>query len=311
MKRLLLGVAALLVLAGCTALPAGDGASGQPPAQGLIIQEARLGNTLIPQDGSTELVLRVANTQGGAAEDVDIDIRNSGEIELTLDSGKSDSICPAVVDDGGDPAVQGAVQGVPTELLCVWNVRAASDGERASTGTYPITVAISYTNTLTMQQESPKIRFDPEQQVPAAATARTYGNGEVSLTVSFPPALPADTDDVTIDADVRNVGDGRLEALDPALVPEGGTCGERCAVLSLDGSLLEDFQFPAPSDDVSNPATRCRLIRFIEGERSATTTCRLVPSRDISGQRITHNVRGTITYRYMRQAETPLKVVED
>lgn len=322
MRRMLIAVAALVALTGCTALPLGGGgqASDGPPARGLLIQEARLENRLIPQDGGTELIVRVANTQPAPVRNVSINITNHGDIEVELDRRRSGDKCPRIY-HRRNTSISGAVQGIPTELLCVWRLNGTKDAGTSSAvpadpGTYPVTVSAAYTSTLTMQQQSPKITFDPRQQVAAAGTVRTYGNGEVSLSVSAPPRLPADTSEVEVTATVENIGAGELTRINPSShagswLPRGTSCGDRCAILSLSGSFMDRFVDSfGIGGDVSNPEARCRVVRFLEGEQSAETTCRFTGGLEQTGQVVTHNLRASVTYRYQRQAETPLEVVE-
>ncbi|MFB6294251.1 MAG: hypothetical protein ABEI97_00680 [Candidatus Nanohaloarchaea archaeon] len=313
MKRYALLLVVAVLLAGCTALPSGEQPSEAPPARGLVIEEAQLENRVIPATGSTKLVLRLANTQPRDTKRVGLGITNSGEVSVSLDTATSDPVCQTAVDAARTGAandgatIPAASQGVPTEVLCVFDV----SGSGASLGTYPLTATVTYENTLTMQQDSPKITFDPERQVPAARTSRTYSNGELSMTVSYPPQLPTGGQDIQIDTTVRETGGGRMV---PGLIrniPGVGTrnCDDRrCVFLTYQGSFMGPFGYATAEVDAATRKKQCRWVNVLEGDTSATARC--VFAGSVSGGPTTHSLRITADYRYRRVRELPIEVVE-
>ncbi len=284
-----------IALAGCTAFPGGGSTSDEPPARGLVIQEVQLENNAIPDDGGTRLVLRVANTQPDAAENVRIDITNTGAVQTELRTEDSDSKCTSAFDsDPTDyPDIDAASQGVPTELLCVWDI----NGNGAAEGSYPLTVTVDYTNTLTMQQESPKITFDPDRQIAAPTTSRTYSNGELSMTVSYPPRLPSSANEFDVETSLSDVGPGRVVGRSQI------GCEGTCATIEYSGSLKTSAGFTESGE-------RCGTARFLEGESQVTTSCEFTGG-DTGDTITTHNLRADASYGYQVSRELPLQVVVD
>lgn len=293
--RYWMALAAVLAVAGCTSFPTGGGtASGKPPASGLVIQEASLQNTAIPTGGDTELVLRVANTQPGAVTGVHIAVTNTGGLKISKDSDQSDPTCPEA--GGTVKRIAGATQGVPTQLLCVWDVNETEDGG-ARPATYPVTVTVTYVNSLTMQKESPKITFDPDQQIAAAKSSRTFSNGELSLAVTYPPTLPAGAKRIEVKTTAANPGNGDIVGISSV------QCDGRCVDLRYSGSLLSGAGYTASGD-------RCGIIRFLQGEQEATSTCTFTDG-STADTITTHNLRMKATYGYQLHRELPLTVVKD
>ncbi|MDY6769185.1 MAG: hypothetical protein SVW02_03715, partial [Candidatus Nanohaloarchaea archaeon] len=213
MDRRLILLLIPLLLAGCTAFSGGGEASDAPPAQGLVIKEASLQNTAIPQDGKTELTLHLANTGTTKIEDATIAISNTGPLEVT--GQPAGDKC----DIGPQPftgvSVGAATEGVPRRVIC----RVTIIGADAREGEYPLTVRVQYGNTLRMQKDSPTITFDDQQNLAAPPVTRTYSNGETSLGVTVPPRVPKDEDSVELELRFQNVGQGRVVATEKDALP--------------------------------------------------------------------------------------------
>ncbi|MFB6294980.1 MAG: hypothetical protein ABEI97_04425, partial [Candidatus Nanohaloarchaea archaeon] len=158
-------------------------------------------------------------------------------------------------------------------------------------------VTVDYTNTLTMQQESPKITFDPEQQVAAQTTSRTYSNGELSMTVTYPPRLPSDTTDFDVETQLTDAGPGRVVSRSRI------GCTGRCATIDYTGSLKTAAGF-------SESGGSCGTARFLEGKDTVTTNCEFTGG-DPGDTITTHNFRATASYGYQLHRELPLQVVVD
>ncbi len=277
MRRAVLLLVAALLVAGCTALGGGDNGDEEPQVQGLVVEEARLVDTTIGQGQSTELILRVANTNPSPVRSFRATLSNAGPLSTS-------GTCTA-------DEIPGMTGGTPGRTTCTWEIGAGGVSED-DLGTYPLALRLTYGATLSMTGDTPKFTFTDD--LPSrATTTSTFTNGELSMTTTHRPEYAADASTVSIDIALEAGGSGRILAEDDI----------RSVSLSYSGTLRDVFGFQNEE--------RCTTANFLSGSTSTEITCVLAGDAGQGGVSAgtTYNLEVAADYRYERHRELPITVV--
>lgn len=284
-KRLLTVVLVIsIILAGCTSLTGNNEEQNEEevPNQGLVIEEVTLDEkTLRENGGSTRAIMRGTNTNPTEVTDFSFQWSNTGILSITGPQQTSglDSDCSG--------SVEGASQGVAPTFECIWEITVDGELRTGSSRTIPLTSLISYSSTLTSENEPIRIEFVEEAQ--NRESSARIDNREIRVSVNYPSQLYTDMlegEGFEIGITVQNIG--------------GGEVTDREVTLTFSGGLADEFSIP----------DRCGEFEFTRGSNKASRTCELsvtegglsVTEGDYMGMDI------EASYGYELRAEHPVTV---
>ncbi len=294
-RRLALLCLAVLV-AGCTGPT--DGGDGQPAANGLVIHQAAFTEE-VAEGGSTQLVVRLRNTNPHPADDVALNLSNlptSESVDVV------DLIDTSIGRSDGDTCrfdtIPAADSQGPGTALCAWEFTIPPDAAEGpltqQERTYPVGLRLAYRTKTSMQHSSLEYTFSDEFEGDISrTTTSTFGNGELSVTTTHQPHHRTGETSVTVDVTVQNTGPGDIVS---------GSGDVRTVGIGYDGSLV----------DGGNPfgtTSGCTTVNILPGDQQATLTCPM-DGNVSAGPGTTYDLRLTASYRYAQYKEIPLTILD-
>ncbi|MCJ7450593.1 MAG: hypothetical protein MUP58_02525 [Candidatus Nanohaloarchaeota archaeon QJJ-9] len=218
----------LILISGCTR---GKNNGNDLPGEGtggLVIEEAELSETKVRAGNDVILSFKAINTNDNPLRDLKIQLSNTGDIEVEKVS-DTGSFCGGGSGDLGDE-LRGSVEGNPWPVECSWRLDTSNVGVSGQSDSIPVTITASYNTSLEMPDW---IRLFFEEESSWEKNSTSFENDEISVIASYYPEHRVDTENVSIQFGVNDIGGGRLV--------KRGEDDNIVASLSFSGSFVDKF----------------------------------------------------------------------
>lgn len=305
MRRTAVLIVVALLLAGCTQLPgSSDGTDGDQSQntlnpRGLVVSDVTLDPSSVEKGETTTLFLTFTNTNPDAAENVRFQFDNLGEVTASQLSGMP-QFCSDITGDGG--RLPAATPADEPSIRCGWELATGEVSMIGSSTTIPVSFRTTYHGTLSMPQTSLSFVFGDEQDT---VTDTTFSNGEIRLQTTHPGHLDWGSHELSLQLSTTNTGSGQIVS--------GGDA--RVVNYTLTGPLVQSsdnggagFQEVAVE---GQDRTTCEQGVFVQGARTADSTCVLQGSVSQRSAPITYSLDVRVDYRYRLYGSTSLAVTSE
>lgn len=304
MRRTTALIMVAVVFAGCTQLPGSsdttdDGPQNTLNPRGLIIADVNMDPSSVEKGENTTLFMTFRNTNPDPATDINFEFDNLGEVKYSLLPGMP-SFCSEVMDGGA--RLPAATPADEPSFRCGWDLGTDEVSMIGSSTTIPVSFQTTYHGRLSMPQTSLSFVFGDEQDT---VTDHTFSNGEIRLQTTHPGHLDWGSHELSLQLSTTNTGSGQIVS--------GGDA--RVVNYSLSGPLVEAAdQGGAGFDAVAvegQDRTTCERGVFVQGARTADSTCILSGSVEQRPAPITYSLDVAVDYRYRLYGSNSLAVTSE